>query len=126
MNDGWDAYGIDLSEKMVDHARDLLSNEGADRTRIVQGRLDNLSFYADRSFDVVISLGVLGYIDPETEKNVYAEIHRVLKPNGIFLVEHTNGLFDLLTFNRFTVDFYRREIISRFIDDSEEQQIIAS
>lgn len=57
MNDGWDAYGIDLSEKMGDHARDLLSNEGADRTRFVQERLDNLSFYADRSFDVVISFG---------------------------------------------------------------------
>jgi ubiquinone/menaquinone biosynthesis C-methylase UbiE len=40
--------------------------------------------FEDESFDVVYSHMALHYFDAETTKKVFADIHRILKPGGIF------------------------------------------
>ncbi len=40
--------------------------------------------FSDYSFDIVYSHLALHYFDAETTKKVFADIHRILKPEGIF------------------------------------------
>lgn len=121
MSLGWDAYGIDYSERMVFHAKKKLREHGYPEERACVGSIDDLSAFGGDSFDAVVSLGVLEYIPPKTEKKVFSEVKRVLKPGGYFFAENINALFDLVTFNRFTIQFFRREIINTFFRDPREQ-----
>ena len=70
--------GIDLTERAVDLARRRLEQEGLPG-RVVVGDAERLPF-ADDSFDVVYSWGVLHHT-PNTEQAV-GEALRVLKPTG--------------------------------------------
>src|SRR4051794_894992 len=70
--------GVDLSDECVAAAR----RNGYDET--VRSSLEALPF-ADRSFDYVVSLDVLGHIGAEEKDAVLAEIKRVLRPDGVTL-----------------------------------------
>lgn len=118
---GWDGYGVDASPNMVALAKQNLQGASHEVKRIYQSSVTDLSMFADESFDVVISLGVMEYLPPAEEKKAFAETRRVLKRDGIFLVENINNLFDLGTFNRFTIRFYQEHFFSKFSKD--EQQV---
>lgn len=75
---GADLTGIDLTERAIEHTRHRLGLFGLTST-LATGDAENLGF-ADNSFDVVYSWGVLHH-SPDTPKAI-AEVHRVLKPGG--------------------------------------------
>lgn len=58
-------------------------------------------------FDAVLALNKLPYLTQEDERRFYQHAAKVLRPGGALLISHTNMLFDLVTFNRYTVEFYR-------------------
>ena len=58
---------------------------GARHRRLVQGTVDHLPF-PDASFDVATSFDVLYCLDDDVERRAVLEMWRVLKPNGIVLV----------------------------------------
>ncbi len=120
---GWDAYGCDSSPRMVAIAREALSSLGFDANRVRETSLDRLAVYSDNSFDAIICMGVLEYIEPEAERVVFAEFRRVLRDDGWLFVENINGLFDLTTFNRFTVRFVRDQFLSQFFDEGTANEI---
>tara|TARA_B100001971_G_C17938125_1_gene406229 strand:- start:96 stop:527 length:432 start_codon:yes stop_codon:yes gene_type:complete len=73
--------GIDVSENMIDLAKknsDLLSAD----CKFFDGNIQDLSIFESNIFDLVTSSIVVGYVD-DMEKT-FSEVHRVLKPNGIF------------------------------------------
>ena len=79
---GADYTGVDLTEAAVDLARkrfELFDVEGKFQT----ADAENLDF-ADKSFDLVYSHGVLHHT-PDTQKAI-DEIHRVLRPGGRAMV----------------------------------------
>ncbi len=123
---GWDGYGIDFAERMIEHAKRLMAEEGLDPNRVQVGSLQDLSPYDDNRFDVVVCMGVLEYLAPEEEEIAFSEIGRVLKPGGLFYAECINMLFDLMTFNRFTVNFFRDHVTSLFFDSPEQLDQIDS
>ena len=61
---------FDISQPMIDKARELAEREGVyDRIAFVKGALEDLSMYADRSFDLVISFDApVSYTWPNQEK----------------------------------------------------------
>jgi SAM-dependent methyltransferase len=73
---GWTAWGIDASPRMVDVAR-ARAPQAAERLAVA--RIEQLPF-ADASFDVVVSLGVLQYT--EEQGAAIRELARVLRPGG--------------------------------------------
>src|SRR5262249_38919951 len=54
------------------------------------------------------------------ERDFYSEAHRVLKPNGTLIVEYINEIFDVATFNRFTVNFYKKHLLPAFFSDPQK------
>jgi SAM-dependent methyltransferase len=71
--------GIDMTPEMVERARASAAEMGVANAEFVQGEAEVLPF-ADGSFDVVISNGVVDLI-PDKDA-VFAELWRVLRPGG--------------------------------------------
>jgi 2-polyprenyl-3-methyl-5-hydroxy-6-metoxy-1,4-benzoquinol methylase len=117
---GWDAYGHELSGALVEKARTYLKINSHDPTRICCGSATDLSRYGDESFDLVTCLGVAYYI--KDQDAMYREVCRVLKPNGLFICSHQNDLFSLFTFNKYTVDFYRRNVFKDLVESDRYEK----
>lgn len=75
----------------IEPSEEMLVNRWADfEYRQIQGDVTNLSEVDDNTFDVIICHNVLEYI--EDKKSVLAELHRVLKPQGILsIVKHNRA-----------------------------------
>jgi SAM-dependent methyltransferase len=71
--------GIDMTPEMLAKARGAAEEMQATNVKFVQGEGESLPF-ADASFDVVISNGVIDLI-PDKDA-VFAELYRVLAPGG--------------------------------------------
>ena len=71
--------GIDMTAEMLTRARAAAAEAGVVNVEFVEAEAEQLPF-ADASFDVVISNGVIDLI-PDKDA-VYAELHRVLAPGG--------------------------------------------
>jgi arsenite methyltransferase len=71
--------GIDMTPEMLVKARAAADQVGAENVEFVEGEVERLPF-ADASFDVVISNGVIDLV-PDKDA-VFSEIHRVLAPGG--------------------------------------------
>jgi ubiquinone/menaquinone biosynthesis C-methylase UbiE len=98
------AFGIDYSENMVEFARKRTS-EVAPQMRIdfQCASVDDLP-YESAKFDVVTSHRCLmALLDWERQKKALLEIHRVLKPGGVYVM--MEGTFDGLD----SLNFYRRK-----------------
>lgn len=72
-------FGIDLTPEMIERARRNLALAGVTNANVQVGSSEKIPF-ADNTFDVVTSKGVLN-LSPEKEKT-FSEIFRVLKPGG--------------------------------------------
>jgi len=71
--------GIDMTSAMLAKARAAAAEMGVTNVEFVEGEAESLPF-ADASFDVVISNGVIDLI-PDKDA-VFAELYRVLAPGG--------------------------------------------
>jgi arsenite methyltransferase len=71
--------GIDMTPEMLAKARAAAAEMGASNVEFVESEAEQLPF-PDRSFDVVVSNGVIDLI-PDKD-SVFAEVFRVLVPGG--------------------------------------------
>ena len=71
--------GVDMTPEMIAKARASAEELAVGNVEFVEGEAERMSF-ADGSFDVVISNGVIDLI-PDKDA-VYAELFRVLRPGG--------------------------------------------
>jgi arsenite methyltransferase len=71
--------GIDMTPEMLTKARAAADEMGAANVELVEGDVERLPF-ADESFDVVISNGVIDLV-PDKDA-VFSELRRVLRPGG--------------------------------------------
>src|SRR5206468_7102464 len=83
MERDYDVQGVDIAEPMVHVAGKRF---GSDRFRVAD--IEHIPF-PDRSFDAVVCLGVLEYLD--TDDDALREIWRVLKPAGIAVFATPNA-----------------------------------
>ena len=79
-------FGIDISENMLAHARDLLSGKGLlDRVSLDCGDAESLP-YGDDSMDGIFMCFTLELFDTPDIPKVLAECKRVLRPGGRIVV----------------------------------------
>lgn len=81
---GWSIAGLDVSSEMVALARERLPQSAE---RLLLGRLESVPFPSG-SFDAVVATGVLEYV--EDVPRALAEVARVLRPGGLFVVSMPN------------------------------------
>lgn len=86
IDDSWDITVTDLSNGMVDQARERLERLGRPLA-VLQADVQTLPF-DERSFDVVLANFMLYHV-PDRQRAL-SEIHRVLRPGGKFYAM-TNG-----------------------------------
>jgi SAM-dependent methyltransferase len=79
---GFEVSAVDLAEAGLAEVRKNAEAEGLEIDLQVAA-MTELPF-ADGEFDYVLSFNVLYHGDPEIVRKAIAEIHRVLKPGGIF------------------------------------------
>ena len=87
---GFDLTAVDASPAMVAKTRErlaaILGTEQAER-RVCAGRMDDLSFAADASIDLVVALGIYHCAQSRAEWDcALSETARVLAPGGRLLV----------------------------------------
>lgn len=121
LKDGWSAVGVDFSANMVKEANTYIKSKHGSDNLIKKATATDLSIFPDASFDVVLCLGVLYYV--EDVDAAYKEIFRVLKPGGIFICSHQNELFDLFTFNKYTLRFFRNHVYPLVDGEKESREI---
>ena len=124
---GWDCAGTDVSGGMLKEAERNLVPLGK-KPPLHQTPLDDLSMFADASFDHVFCLGVLPYIPEDKEPGCYRELRRVIKPGGLFVTAHENELFDVFTFNKYTLRFFERNFypLLRELDPKSDPERLKS
>lgn len=99
--------GIDVDTTMVEGAeRRLRARWPSVKLRV--GGVEALSELASKSVDHLLALNVLAYLAEDEETAFYREAARLLRQGGSLTVTHSNELFDMFTFNRYTVEFFRR------------------
>ncbi|HEX4899975.1 MAG TPA: class I SAM-dependent methyltransferase [Pyrinomonadaceae bacterium] len=79
---GFSASGLDVSTQAIEWAKDWSKREGLEIDFRV-GDIEQLPF-ENETFDVVVSHGVLDHVPMPTARNAATEVHRVLKPGGLF------------------------------------------
>ena len=80
--------GLDISDGMLEVGRQKITNKHLNNTiEMVLGDSENLPF-EDKTFDAItVAFGVRNF---ETLEKGLKEIHRVLKPNGTFIILETS------------------------------------
>jgi arsenite methyltransferase len=76
---GGHVTGIDVTPEILARARAAATEMRATNTEFVDGDVERLPF-ADESFDVAISNGVIDLIS--NKDAVFSELYRVLRPGG--------------------------------------------
>jgi Methylase involved in ubiquinone/menaquinone biosynthesis len=77
------AYGLDMTDEMLDLARENQRRAGATNVEFLKGEIENIPL-PDASVDVIISNCVINL--SADKRKVLAEAFRVLKPGGRFAV----------------------------------------
>ena len=105
---GLDVTGLEPVSELKSAAAELLRGHGEDPQCIRQDDLASLHGYPARSYDCVALLSVLPHVPAASWDNAHRDIARLLRPGGCFVAAYRNALFDLYTFNSFTMEFYDR------------------
>jgi ubiquinone/menaquinone biosynthesis C-methylase UbiE len=77
------AYGVDMTDEMLDLARSNAANAGVDNVEFLRGEIEDIPL-PDNSVDVIISNCVINLSGDK--RRTLAEAFRVLKPGGRFAV----------------------------------------
>jgi SAM-dependent methyltransferase len=110
-------YGFDLTPEMVAEGKRIFTDLGLPPDRLWHGSVCDASAFADPAgeltgrFDAAVCAGVLPHIRPEDDTRVIANLYTAVRPGGMVLVEARNALFALFTLNRYSMDFFRQELI---------------
>ena len=96
--------GIDIAEKMVELSKENLLKVGfkSDPDKIFKA-LDLAELpksHRNSSFDAVIALGVLEYL--ENDRELFGVLGKILKKGGYVLVDCRNKFFNLFSLNKYT------------------------
>lgn len=131
LDDGFDVRGFDFSPGMVNEAKRKLKAKGYSEGLAEVGDLLDPAIvkqYGESAHDAVIANGVLPYIPARDEP--HRHLAALLKPGGLYISAYSNALFDLVTFNRFTIRFHMEKFIQGLTlgdeDRAELHQRLAS
>lgn len=108
-------YGFDLTPEMVGEARRVMTEHGVPEGHIWQGSVaDAKAFQAPDgagTFDAAICVGVLPHVPAVLDDVVIGNLRAAVTPGGLVVAEARNQLFALFTLNRYSHEFFLRDLI---------------
>lgn len=107
---GIKAKGIEKGSELCKLAQKRLEESGFNKENIIKGSIKELDNLPKNSFDFIVLMGVTQYLSLEQRSQLYVKIHRLLKPKGHIVCTFQNALFDLFTFNKYTIDFFEEKL----------------
>lgn len=119
---------FDISQPMINKAREIAEREGViDNITFVKGKLEDLSAYADKSFDLVMSFDApISYTYPNQEK-VIGELVRICRKRILISVSSRLGslpyLANPLQKNQFILDKDSKDAWVQWCISAREQMI---
>ena len=125
---GFKASGVDISEQAIAWANDWAARERLE----VDFRVSDIASlpYDTATFDVVVSHGVLDHVTAEVAQKAVQEVHRVLKPGGLFYCDlrstedYEFGAGRPTARNEFILDGgYERGLTQHFFDKDEVDRL---
>jgi len=126
---GIKASGIDISSQAVAWASEWAKSEGVDADFRV-GDITNLP-YEDNTFDAVVTHGVLDHVPMTVATKAAREVHRVLKPNGLFYFDlrsshdYECGVGTEVAPNEFIVTSgYEKDLVQHFFTEDEIKTLV--
>jgi 2-polyprenyl-3-methyl-5-hydroxy-6-metoxy-1,4-benzoquinol methylase len=118
LNKGVDAKGVEKHSKLCSLAKDRLEQSGFDPSCVMQGSISELGNFKKHSFDFVVLMGVFQYVPLNERLLLMRHIYDLLKPGGHMVATFQNALFDLFTFNKYSIDFMQQKIFQPLGVDS--------
>ena len=82
-----------------------------------------LSAFAGEKYDLVLLMGVMQYLSDAERAEVLERVKSYLKPGGTLIATFQNGLFDLFTFNKYTVDAVTNMLLAEQLSEDEARQV---
>ena len=83
---------FDLSEKLLERAKQAFTSEGISAERFVKGDARDLACFRDESFDAVLLLGPLYHLVKRDDRSLaLSEMIRILKPGGRAIIAFLNS-----------------------------------
>ena len=119
LNRGYDAYGYEPSQGMGD----IATTHFVSPDRIYIGSEDVLSAFAGEKYDLVLLMGVMQYLSDDERSEVLERVKSYLKPGGTLIATFQNGLFDLFTFNKYTVDAVTNMLLAGQLSEQEALEV---
>ena len=112
----WELYGFDLTPEMVQEGKRIITKKNIAAERIWEGSVlinDDFQNPTDKksTYDAVTCVGVLPHIPENSDQVVLKNIYSSLNPGGVALVEARNQWFALFTLNRYSFEFFEKELI---------------
>jgi 2-polyprenyl-3-methyl-5-hydroxy-6-metoxy-1,4-benzoquinol methylase len=120
---GYDAHGMEKHEEMRAIANAQTQKWATDRERVAAGDVRSLKDLPAQHYDYFVAMGVFQYMAKEEYHETLAAIARLLKPNGTLIATYQNALFDLYTFNKYTVDFMMEKILGPRISEADATDV---
>lgn len=115
---GMDLYGFDLTPEMIAEGKRVFSSLGLAPEHLWEGSVLDEQAYVPKSgnaptagaYDGVVCSGVLPHIAAEPDVLVH-NLRNAVRPGGVVAVEARNALFALFTMNRYSMDFFVKDLI---------------
>tara|TARA_B100000315_G_C14492351_1_gene548195 strand:- start:250 stop:1152 length:903 start_codon:yes stop_codon:yes gene_type:complete len=113
---GWELYGFDLTPEMVQEGKRIIAEKRIVAERIWEGSVlnnDDFKNPTDKksTYDAVVCSGVLPHIPEDSDQVVLQNIYNSLNARGVALLEARNQWFSLFTLNRYSYEFFEKELI---------------
>jgi SAM-dependent methyltransferase len=108
LNNGFDAYGFDLSLEMVAQAKRNVSRWGHDESRVFHGDLDSFVPPIAEKFDAIVGLGTV-YYTPDTRTTLQNLLNN-LASDGHLIFSLRNELFSMFSLNSYSAEYLREQM----------------
>lgn len=101
LSDYWNFTVVDPSKQMLNLAEYWIEKHNLqDRTKLLNGYIEDFTF-PESKFDAVTCVAVLHYLDKSQRLNIFQQVKKLLKPDGVFIWSvgvrpETNDEFDYL------------------------------
>ena len=104
--------GMDISAERIIWAKQRLSRRNCNPDLASVGGVPEIAHLEKHSLDAILSFNVLAYLTDDDEDLFYKQSYRLLRPGGYLIVTHSNELFDMYSFNQYTIEFFDRHLVT--------------